>query len=176
MNFKLVQTTLFLLARQLRILERHVTVEVPSETLTVNSSKITVTEVQLGDKNHKKTNKVTKVRKTAGPDGNVSSGGKSLTRTTHAKATTKEENEEKAQYDSKIRSKDETTEKSKASPDSLGSNHKMKSKVTNKNSSFRKSLSDTMTSTSAEQKTTQSLKHKDSDSSELTSDERKVVF
>lgn len=171
-NFKLVQTTLFLLARQLRILERHVTVEVPSETLTVNSSKITVTEVQLGDKNHKKIDKVAKGRKTGFPGGNVSLGGKSLTHAMHAKATT----EGKGQHDKNTRSRDETTEKSEASPDNLDSNHKIRMKMANENSSIRKSLSDTMTTTSAEHKITQLLKHKVSSSSELTSEEKKVVF
>lgn len=170
-NFRLVQTTLFLLARQLRILERHVTVEVPSETLTVNSSKITVTEVQLGDKNRKKTDKVSKVQKTAVPDGNVSLQGKKIIQTMHTKATT----EGKAQYVKSIRSKDENAEMSEASHDNLNSNHKLPLKKTT-DSSFRKSLSDTMTDISAEQKSTQLLKHKFSSTSELKTEDKKVVF
>lgn len=169
MNFRLVQTTLFLLARQLRILERHVTVEVPSETLTLNSSKITVTEVQIGDKNRKKIDKVAKGRKTAVPDGNVS-GGKSLIHTMHAKAKT----DGTDQFFQFI--KDENTDKSEDSPDNLDSNHKLKMKMTTENSSFRKSLSDTMRDTSVEQKSTQLLKHKVSSSSELTTGEKKVVY
>lgn len=172
-NFKLVQTTLFLLARQLRILDRYVTVEVPSETLTIDSSKIYVTEVQLGNKNHKKIDKVAKGKKTTVPDGNVSLGGKTLIRTTHGKATT----EGKTQQVKKTRSKEENIENSESSPDNLDSPHKHRKKMATDNSSFRKSLSDTMTDTSAEYKTIiQLLKHKPSSSSELTSEERKVVF
>lgn len=171
-NFRLVQTTLFLLARQLRILERHVTVEVPSETLTADSSNITVTEVQLGDKNRKKTDKVVKGKKTAVPDGNVSLGGKSLILTKQAKAT----GEGKAHHVKKTISIDENTEKFEASPDDLDSNPKLRMKVADENSSFRKSFSDTITGTSVERKSIPLLKRKGSSSSDLTTEEKKVVF
>lgn len=172
MNFRLVQTTLILLARQLRILERHVAVDVPLETLTATSSKITVTEIQLGDKNRKKSENVAKGRKTADPRQNVSLQleEKSSIHTMHKAKT-----DGKTKNVKNTRSNDDKTEKIETS-ENFKSISKNRMNVSSKNASFRKSISDTMTDVSFDHKSTSLLKQSVSSSSEVATDETMVIL